>query len=58
MKGAVRMNKFYLKRFKRREDGSIYLENAESVFQYVEKMADRLYACRDGETLLSVKRIS
>lgn len=50
------MNKFYLKRFKRREDGSIYLENAELISQYVKKMADRLCACRDEETLLSVKK--
>ena len=50
------MNKFYLKRFKRREDGSIYLENAESVSQYVKKMADRLCACREEETLLLVKK--
>ena len=50
------MNKFYPKRFKRREDGSIYLENVEPASQYVRKMTDRLCACRDEEILLSVKK--
>lgn len=50
------MNKFYRKRFKRREDGSIYLENKEPASQYVRKMTDKLCACQDEETLLAVKK--
>ena len=49
------MNKFFSKKFIRREDGSVYLQNAEEVLHYDKVMTERLLECRTDEALLAVK---
>ena len=49
------MNKFFPKKFLRREDGSVYLQNDQEVFHYDKAMTERLLECRTNEALVAVQ---